>query len=622
MHTLQPKMQPPLRFVLCGAVDDGKSTLLGRLMAETGNIYADQLDNLVAASKRFGSTGDATDFALLTDGLEAERAQGITIDVAYRYFATERRSFIAADAPGHEQYTRNMITAGSTAEAAVVLVDATKGLGRQTRRHITICHLLGIRHILLAINKVDAIAFDQAAFEKLRQSCAEFCIDFAFTSITTIPISARRGDNVSSASARLAWSDGPTLLSWLETVPVAQASDHATAGLRFPVQWMARGASRSYSGTLMSGQITQNQQIIVARTGQNTQVKRIVTFDGERTNAQAGDAITVELADELDIGRGDLLHGLADRPIVSNQFNATIVWLDGEPLFPGRLYRMLHATHVVDARILALKDMIDIDTRAPCPASSLAPNDIGRCDIHTSAPLAFDPHETNPATGSFILIDRETSATVGAGMIRHALRRATNVHRQVTPVTKASRATLMGQRPCVIWFTGLSGAGKSTIAGLVEQRLHALGMHSYLLDGDNLRLGLNRDLGFTAADRVENIRRVGEVAALMADAGLVVLCAFISPYASERRQARDVVGAKAFFEVFIDTPIDVCVSRDPKGLYRRAIEGKIENFTGISAAYEPPVAPDLRIDGSVDTPEIAASRVIDAVLAWQAQNSD
>jgi bifunctional enzyme CysN/CysC len=584
-----------LRFITCGSVDDGKSTLIGRLLHDTKLIFEDQLTSLVKDSARHGTTGEDIDFALLVDGLEAEREQGITIDVAYRFFATPKRSFIVADTPGHEQYTRNMATGASGAELAIILIDARKGVLVQTRRHSLICSMLGIKHVIVAVNKIDLVDYRKEVFERIAGDYTAFATQLGFASIAPIPISARFGDNIIELSGNTPWYGGPTLLECLETIDVE--AEVVAKPFRFPVQWVNRPSLdfRGYAGTVATGRIRVGDPIVVAASGKSSRVKEIVTYDGLLASAEAGDAITLTLADEVDIARGDILVGPASRPEVSDQFAAHMIWMSEEPLVPGRSYLARIGTKTVPTTITALKYKIDVNTRDHLAAHTLGLNDLAFCNLSTSVPIAFDPYEQNRQTGSFIVIDRFNNHTVGAGMIAFGLRRGTNIHWQPLLVGKNERSALKHQKPAILWFTGLSGAGKSTIANIVEQRLHAAGHHTMMLDGDNVRHGLCRDLGFTEADRVENIRRAGEVARLMTDSGLIVLCSFISPYQSERDMVRNLVSAGEFFEVFVDTPIDECIRRDPKGLYAKAQSGKIKNFTGLDAPYEPPTAPEIHL---------------------------
>jgi bifunctional enzyme CysN/CysC len=599
-----------LRFLTCGSVDDGKSTLIGRLLYDTRRVFDDQLASLEADSGRYGTAGDEIDFALLVDGLAAEREQGITIDVAYRYFATDRRRFIVADTPGHELYTRNMATGASNADLAVLLVDARNGILTQTRRHAHIVALLGIRHVVLAVNKIDLAGFDKARYEKIRDAFLEFADTFAFSSVCAIPVAARSGDNVARPSSLTPWYRGPTLLEHLETVEVA---DSSTAGpFRFPVQWVNRpdATFRGYAGTLVGGSARPGDELVVVRSGEAANIDRIVTRDADLQAAYAGDAVTLTLDREIDVGRGDILSPPDQRPEFSDQIAAHVIWMSGEELLPGRPYLLKIGARTVGAVVSELKHRVDVDNFRPLAAKTLGLNDIGFCNLALAEPVAFDSYERNRATGSFIVIDRFTNETVAAGMIHFGLRRASNIHWQALDVDKQTRANALGQRPCVLWFTGLSGAGKSTIANLVEKKLHLTGCHTYLLDGDNVRHGLNRDLGFTDADRVENIRRVAETAKLFADAGLIVLVSFISPFRSEREMARDLLPGNEFLEIYVDAPLDVAESRDPKGLYKKARAGEIVHFTGIDSPYEPPLAADLHLDTTRASAEELAEQIV------------
>ncbi len=604
-----------LRFLTCGSVDDGKSTLIGRLLHDSKLIFEDQLSALTKDSRRHGTTGEEIDFALLLDGLEAEREQGITIDVAHRYFATPRRAFIVADTPGHEQYTRNMATGASTSDLAVILVDARKGVLVQTRRHSFICSLLGIRHVVLAVNKMDLVGFAHDLFERIAADYRAFASRLGFASIIAIPVSARHGDNVMQRSGRTPWHHGPTLLEHLEAIDVA--ADDLAKPFRLPVQWVNRPHAdfRGYSGTVASGRIAPGDTVVVAASGQTSRVDAIVAFEGTREAAQAGDAVTVTLADDVDVGRGDVLAAPTARPEVSDQFAAHIIWMDHEPLFHGRSYLVRIGTRVVPATITTIKHKIDVNTGEHLAAATLALNDIGFCNVATARPVAFDPYADNRRTGAFIVIDRSTNRTAGAGMIAFGLRRGTNVHWQPLLIGKEARAALKRQKPVILWFTGLSGAGKSTIANLVEQQLHLEGHHTMLLDGDKIRHGLNRDLGFTEADRVENIRRVGEVAKLMLEGGLIVLCSFISPYRAERDMARRLVADNEFLEIFVDAPVEECAARDPKGLYAKARAGHLKNFTGIDAPYEVPEHPELTLRTARQAPEQSAALVLELLRA-------
>ncbi|MGX1099421.1 sulfate adenylyltransferase subunit CysN [Amorphus sp. MBR-141] len=600
-----------LRFITCGSVDDGKSTLIGRLLYDSKLIFEDQLTALTRDSRKHGTAGDDIDFALLVDGLEAEREQGITIDVAYRFFATEARKFIVADTPGHEQYTRNMATGASNAELAVILVDARNGILPQTKRHSFLVSLLGIRHVVLAVNKMDLVDHSREAFDRVADAYRTFAERFGFETLQAIPISARFGDNVMERSARMGWYDGPTLKDHLETVEVAD--DLEARPFRMVVQWVNRPNLdfRGFSGTLASGSIRPGDEIVVARSGRTAKVKAIVTHDGALPVAYARQAVTLTLDDEIDISRGDVLARATERPEVSDQFAARLIWMqEDHALIPGRPYLLKCGARTVTATVTELKHKVDVNTFEQLAAKTLSLNEVGVVNIALSEPIAFDPYDDNHETGGFILIDRLTNRTVGAGMIQFGLRRASNVHLQALDVDKRARAALKGQKPAILWFTGLSGAGKSTIANLVEKKLAASGRHTYLLDGDNVRHGLNRDLGFTEADRVENIRRVAETAKLFLDAGLIVLVSFISPFRAERRLARELVDDGEFIEIHVDTPIEVAEARDPKGLYKKARAGQIANFTGIDSPYEAPEHPELRLDASTLAPEDLADAVI------------
>src|SRR5579871_3873025 len=604
----------PLRFLTCGSVDDGKSTLIGRLLYDTKLIMEDQLVALQRDSRKHGTTGDDIDLALLVDGLEAEREQGITIDVAYRFFATPKRSFIVADTPGHEQYTRNMATGASNSDAAVILIDARKGVLTQTRRHSYICSLLGIRHVIVAVNKIDLVEYSGERFHHIVGDYLGFAQALGFSSIATIPVSARFGDNVTQSSDNMCWYDGPTLLEQLESLDVEQGLDDKP--FRFPVQWVNRPNLdfRGFSGTLASGKVHPGDRVVVASSGKESTVTRIVTADGDLPEARSGDAVTLTFADEVDVARGDVIALSESRPDVVDQFAAHVLWMAEDEMLPGRSYLMRVGTKFVPARITSLKHKVDINTLDHIAAKTLGLNEIGLCNLSTSVPVAFDPYSDNRATGAFILVDRFTNATAGAGMITFGLRRATNIHRQSVLIDKSARLRMNGHRPAVLWFTGLSGSGKSTIASIVERELHAHGTHTYMLDGDNLRHGLNRDLGFTDVDRVENIRRVGEVAKLFVDAGLIVLCSFISPFRAERAAIRDLLEPGEFIEIFVSTPLAVCEARDPKGLYAKARSGALPSFTGIDSPYEPPENADLVLDATSARPEELAARVIDLLV--------
>ncbi|MGB7886556.1 MAG: sulfate adenylyltransferase subunit CysN [Xanthobacteraceae bacterium] len=606
-----------LRFITCGSVDDGKSTLIGRLLHDSKLIFEDQLTALAKDSARHGTTGEDLDFALLVDGLEAEREQGITIDVAYRFFSTAKRSFIVADTPGHEQFTRNMATGASGADLAVILVDARKGVLVQTRRHSLICALLGIRHVVVAVNKIDLVDFKQDIFDKIAADYQAFAAELGFASVVPIPISARFGDNVTAASAHTPWYRGPALLHYLESIDID--GDDLAKPFRFPVQWVNRPNQdfRGYAGTVASGQVKVGEPVVEATSGRTSNIAQIITYDGPVATAEAGDAVTITLADELDIGRGDVLVSPKERPEVSDQFAAHVIWMSDEPLVPGRSYLSRIGTKTTPMTVTAIKYKIDVNTRKHLAATKLELNDIAVCNLSTGFPVAFDPYDQNRRTGAFIVIDRFTNHTVGAGMITFGLRRGTNIHWQPLLLGKTQRAALNKQKPVILWFTGLSGAGKSTVASLVEQRLHARGHHTMVLDGDNVRHGLNRDLGFTEADRVENIRRVGEVAKLMVESGLVVLCSFISPYRAERDMVRGLVEPGEFIEVFVDTPISNCIERDPKRLYAKARAGQLKNFTGVDAPYEPPENPEIHLHTLGRTPEQLTAEVLQALADRQ-----
>ena len=613
MHGPHPTERDHLRFLACGAVDDGKSTLIGRLMAETGSIPDDQMANLVNLSKKFGTTGEDLDYALLLDGLEAEREQGITIDVAYRYFGTPKRAFIVADTPGHEQYTRNMVTGASNAEFAMLLVDAKAGITRQTLRHSRILSLLGIRRILLAVNKMDLVGCEEAPFNAIRDTFQSFVSQLSFDHVEAIPIAAREGDNIVRPSERMQWYRGPTVLQHLETVPISQHQRAQPA--RFHVQSVVRTdtGGRGYAGYVSSGALRRGDQIVVARSGRMSTVSRIYVYPAEVDAVEAGQAATFELADQVDVGRGDIFAPAESAPEVADQFAAHVVWLNENPMLPGRTYSLRIGTHQVAATVTALKYATDIETGDHTAVTTLGINDIGYCNISTTEAIAFDAYATNRETGAFILIDRQTGATSGAGMAEFPLYRASNLVQQSYQIDKAFRAKMKAQRPAVVWFTGLPSAGKSTILNLVEQKLSLRGIHTYALDGDNMRLGLNRDLGFTEADRVENVRRAGEVARLMSDAGLVVLCAFVSPFRNERQSVRERQDPDEFIEVFVDTPLEICEARDPKGLYAKARAGKAFHVTGIDSPYEPPEEPEVHLHTETGTPENMAEQVITAL---------
>ncbi|MBS0199262.1 MAG: sulfate adenylyltransferase subunit CysN [Proteobacteria bacterium] len=603
-----------LRFITCGSVDDGKSTLIGRLLHDSKGLFADQLDALAQDSRRHGTQGDDIDYALLLDGLAAEREQGITIDVAYRFFGSDKRKFIVADCPGHEQYTRNMATGASTADAAVVLVDARKGLLTQTRRHTYILALFGIRHVVLAVNKLDLVGYDREVFERIEREYRELATQLGIANVQAVPLSALKGDNLLQRSAQTPWYHGPTLLEWLENVQVDDARDDA--GLRFPVQWVNRPHQdfRGFSGTITAGRVRPGDEVVVLPSGQRSLVERIVTADGDLAVATAGQAITLTLADEVDVSRGDVLAAASQPPQVADQFAAHVLWMNDAPLLPGRAYLLKSGTRTVNATVSEIKHRIDVNSQAQLAARQLDLNEVGVCNLSLDQPIAFDSYGDDRTLGSFILIDRLDNATVAAGTFDFALRRAGNIHWQHLDVDKSARARSKGQTARCVWFTGLSGAGKSAIANLVDKRLHALGLHAFVLDGDNVRHGLNRDLGFTDADRVENLRRVAEVAKLMTDAGLIVLVSFISPFRAERKMARDLFDRGDFIEVFVDTPLQVAEDRDVKGLYAKARRGDLPNFTGIDSPYEAPDNADIVLDTTSASAETLAERVVARLL--------
>lgn len=612
-----------LRFITCGSVDDGKSTLIGRLLYDTKQIFDDQLSALESDSRKHGTQGEGIDFALLVDGLSAEREQGITIDVAYRFFASEKRKYIVADTPGHEQYTRNMVTGASTADLAVLLVDARKGALTQTRRHSYLAQLIGIRNFVVAVTKMDLVDFDQAAFESVTAEYRVFAEKIGITNWVPIPLSGLGGDNVSERSARTPWYDGPSLLEHLDTVPLDTAAD-AAKPLRMPVQWVNRPdqSFRGFAGQIASGKVVRSQDIRVLPSGRTTRIERIVTADGDLEEAVAGQSVTVTFTHEVDCSRGDVIAAADAPPEAADQFEATIVWMDEHPMIPGRGYWLKLGTQTVTATVQHPKYEVNVNTLEHLAAPTLELNSIGVATVATDREIVFEPYAVengtpNRALGGFILIDKLTNATVAAGMLHFALRRALNIHRQPLEVSRETHAALKGQKPAVLWFTGLSGSGKSTIANIVEKKLAARGRHTFLLDGDNVRHGLNRDLGFTEADRIENIRRVGEVARLMADAGLIVLTAFISPFRAEREIVRKMLPEGEFIEVFVDTPLADAEKRDPKGLYAKARAGEIKNFTGIDSPYEVPDDAEIVIDTMAMSAEEAADRIIAELIERQ-----
>ena len=606
-----PAPKSLLRFITCGSVDDGKSTLIGRLLYDSKTLLQDQLDAVAQDSRKWGTQGEAIDFALLVDGLAAEREQGITIDVAYRYFATARRKFIVADTPGHEQYTRNMVTGASGADLAVILVDARKGVLEQTRRHSCLVQLIGIRQVVLAINKMDLVGHDEEVFARIAAEYRAFAARIGRAQVTSIPISALSGANMTEPSAAMPWYQGPALLPLLEDCEVDETRLQAKP-LRLPIQWVNRPNLdfRGYCGQLASGVLQPGQRVRILPSGRSTRVARLVGLHGDAPLALAGESVTITLEDEVDVSRGDILCAEDSPAEVADQFECTLVWMAEEPMLPGRPYLVKLGTRTVGATVTEPKYKLNVNTLEHLAAKQLELNEIGVCKLALDRAVPFDAYAENRTTGGFIVIDRMTNNTVGAGMLHFALRRAHNIHPQHLDVDQAARSAIKGQQPVVLWFTGLSGAGKSTIANLVEKKLLAQGRHSYLLDGDNLRHGLNKDLGFTAADRVENIRRVAEVARLMVDAGLIVLTAFISPFRAERRMARALLPEGQFIEVHVDTPLDVAEARDVKGLYAKARRGELKNFTGIDSPYEPPEAPELRVDTATMSAEDAAERVL------------
>lgn len=607
----QHEEKPLLRFITCGSVDDGKSTLIGRLLYDSKRLFDDQLAALSADSKRHGTQGENIDYALLLDGLAAEREQGITIDVAYRYFDTERRKFIVADCPGHEQYTRNMATGASTADLAVVLVDARKGLLTQTRRHSYIVSLLGIRHVVLAVNKMDLVGYDQAVFDEIVAGYRALAAQLGIERVTFIPLSALNGDNLSTHSDAMRWYQGPSLLEHLETVEVPTHETHGS--LRLPVQLVSRPNQnfRGFAGTIAAGIANIGDEVVALPSGRRSRVTKVFVGDRETASARAGQAVTLTLADEIDISRGDVIAAAGDPPQVADQFAAHLLWMDDAALLPGRPYWLKIGARTVAATVSEIKHRIDVNTQEHLAAKRLELNEVAYVNLSLDEPIPFAPYAENRALGGFILIDRHSNDTVAAGALDFALRRAGNVHWQHLDVDKAARARIKGQSPRVLWFTGLSGAGKSTIANLVDKRLHALGYHTFLLDGDNVRHGLNRDLGFTDEDRVENIRRVAEVAKLMTEAGLIVLVSFISPFRAERQMARARFEDGEFIEIFVDVPLALAEQRDVKGLYRKARAGQIPNFTGIDSPYEVPEHAELRLDAGSDSPEKLAAQVLE-----------
>ena len=610
-----------LRFLTCGSVDDGKSTLIGRLLYDSQLVLDDQLASLRKESRNRQVGEEGIDFSLLVDGLTAEREQGITIDVAYRFFSTDKRKFIVADTPGHEQYTRNMATGASNAELAVVLIDARKGVLTQTRRHSFILSLIGVKHVVLAVNKIDLVGYDADVFNAIEAEYRAFARDLGFETLAAIPVSALKGDNILKPSAAMPWYRGPQLVPYLETIEVA--SDRTAKPMRFPVQWVNRPNLdfRGFSGTVASGIVAVGDEVLVAASRKPAKIARIVTMDGDRDRAVAGEAVTLVLDREIDVSRGDVLAHAGQVPEYSNQFQARMIWMNDEPAIPGRSYLLKTGSQQVPATITDLKFRTNVNTLEQSAAKTLELNEVGTLTIATDKPIAFDPYAANPLTGAFILIDRISNATLGAGVIDYGLRRAQNLSWQSFDVNRQVRAEMKGQVPAIVWFTGLSGSGKSTVANLIEKRLAAEGKHAYILDGDNVRHGLNKDLGFTEEARVENIRRVAEVARLMADAGLVVLVSFISPFRNERRLAREIAGDIQFTEVYVDTPLEVCEARDPKGLYARARRGEIKNFTGIDSPFEPPEHAEIVLHGAIKSPEEMAEELYATAFAWASSYS-
>ena len=604
-----------LRFITCGSVDDGKSTLIGRLLYDSKMIFEDQLAALENDSRRVGTQGQDIDFALLVDGLAAEREQGITIDVAYRFFATEKRKFIVADCPGHEQYTRNMVTGASTADCAVILIDARKGVLVQTRRHSFLCHQLGIRNLVLAVNKMDLIDYDETKFNAIVSDYAKFAESIGIESFNAVPISGLAGDNITSRSDNTDWYGGPVLIDLLETMQISNTASQEMP-FRMPVQWVNRPNLdfRGFSGLIASGTVKPGDELRSLPSGKTSTVKSVVTMDGELDDAVAGQSITITLEEEIDCSRGDVLATADNPPEVADQFETTIVWMDDEPLVVGRGYWLKLGTQMVSVTIAEPKYEIDVNTMEHLASQTLNLNQIGVCEITTDRRIVFDPYTENRALGGFILIDKITNHTVGAGMLHFSLRRSQNVHWQPTDITRDHHASMKNQTPRVLWFTGLSGSGKSTIANEVEKKLALMNRHTFLLDGDNVRHGLNKDLGFTESDRIENIRRIGEVAKLMTDAGLIVLTAFISPFRADRQLVRDMIDGGEFIEIHVDTPLEIAEARDVKGLYKKAREGKLKNFTGIDSPYEPPESPEIRVNTVEMTPEEAADHIIAKIL--------
>jgi len=619
-YLAQHERKELLRFLTCGNVDDGKSTLIGRLLHDSKMIYEDHLEAITRDSKKVGTTGEEVDLALLVDGLQAEREQGITIDVAYRFFNTEKRKFIVADCPGHEQYTRNMVTGASTADLAVILIDARKGVLVQTRRHSYLCHLIGIKNIVLAVNKMDLVDYSQEVFDKIVEEYGEFAREIGIESFTALPISGFKGDNITTLSDKTPWYKAPqyagiTLVEHLETVEVLSSVD-ADKPLRLPVQWVNRPNLdfRGFSGLIATGSVKAGDKIRVLPSGKTSTITRVVTYDGDLEEAVAGQSVTVCFADEIDCSRGSVISVADNPPQTADQFEATFVWMADEAMVPGRAYWLKVGTQMVSATVQEPKYEVNVNTMEKLAAKTLELNSIGVAELTTDKQIVFEAYADNRTLGGFILIDKMTNATVAAGMIHFSLRRSQNVHWQAVDIDRKQHAGLKNQRPAVLWFTGLSGSGKSTIANLVEKKLHRMNRHTFLLDGDNVRHGLNKDLGFTEADRIENIRRVGEVSKLMTDAGLIVITAFISPFQADREMVRSMLPEGEFFEVFIDTSLKVAEARDVKGLYKKARAGELKNFTGIDSPYEAPRNPEIRVDTTLISPEDAANLIVDTLL--------
>ena len=603
-----------LRFITCGSVDDGKSTLIGRLLYDSKLIFKDQLEQLKADSKRLGTQGKEIDFALLVDGLAAEREQGITIDVAYRFFSTEKRKFIAADTPGHEQYTRNMVTGASTAQMAIILIDARKGVLSQTKRHTYLCHLLGIKKILLAVNKMDLVHYDQVTYDAIVSDYKNFADSIGIVTFTAIPVSGFKGDNITALSNKTKWYKGPSLISYLENIEVDHNEEYS-GDFIMPVQWVNRPNSefRGFSGRIAAGAIKQGDKVCILPSGKTSHVDRIVTFDGELDKATIDQSITLTLKDEIDCSRGQIIIAANSSLKLSNQFESTLIWMDERTLIPGRSYYLKIGTKTLSASISKPKYKIDVNTMEKMAAKTFNQSDIGVVNITMDQSIPFVPYSENHRLGGFILIDKITNATIGAGLINFALRRSQNIHWQVTDISRNHRAKLKNQKPAVIWMTGLSGSGKSSIANALEKKLVQMNLHTFILDGDNLRHGLNNDLGFTDTDRIENIRRVGEVARLMTDAGLIVIASFISPFRSERDMVRKMMEPGEFIEVFIDTPLSVAEARDVKGLYVKARAGQLINFTGIDSPYETPKNPDVHVKTVDLTIEEAVQKILEEI---------